>query len=217
MSEIAREKSERVRGIATAALFGAVILLLAFTPIGFIHLGVIKATIVHVPVIIASVVLGPRMGALMGGVFGLTSLINNTMTPALLSFAFSPLIPVPGLDRGSIWALVVCFGPRILVGVFPYYVDRAIAGFRPGNAKIRAASLFSAGVAGAMTNTLLVMHLIYFLFRDAYANATHKGIEAVYGVILGIIASHGIPEALVAGVCTAAVAGALLRLRRSES
>lgn len=71
----------------------------------------IKATILHVPVIIGSILLGPKKGAFLGGIFGLTSLIKNTMMPSALSFAFSPFIPVPGTDRGSLWALVICFVP----------------------------------------------------------------------------------------------------------
>lgn len=204
------QRSDRVRKLAVTALFSAIIFLMAFTPIGFIHLGVIKATIVHVPVIIGSILLGPRIGALLGGVFGLTSFINNTMTPALLSFAFSPLIPVPGLGRGSLWALAVCFVPRVLVGVAPYYVDRAMRSLREDDAKWRCVSLFCGGISGALTNTLLVMHLIFFIFRDSYAEVSKRSVEVVYGFILSIIATHGIPEALVAGFCTTAIVKAVL-------
>ncbi len=209
-------RSEKTREIAITSLFAAIIFLMAFTPIGFIHLGVIKATIVHVPVIIGSIVLGPRIGAVLGTIFGLTSLINNTMTPALLSFVFSPLIPVPGLGRGSIWALVICFVPRILVGVVPYYVDRLLRSFRENDAKWRYVSLFTAGVSGALTNTLLVMHLIYFVFRDTYAEINKLSVEVAYGFILSIIATHGVPEAIVAGFCTAAIAKAVLVFRKKK-
>lgn len=94
-------KTNKIQEFAVTSLFASIIFLMAFTPIGFIQLGVIKATIIHIPVIIGSIVLGPKIGALLGGIFGLTSLINNTVVPALLSFVFSPLIPVPGLGRGS--------------------------------------------------------------------------------------------------------------------
>ena len=74
------------------ALFAAIIILMAFIPfLGYINLVVIKATLIHVPVIIGSIILGPKRGAFLGFVFGCTSLINNTINPSLLSFAFSPL------------------------------------------------------------------------------------------------------------------------------
>ena len=94
-------RSSQVYGLVLLAMFSAIIFLLAFTPIGLIDLPLIKATILHVPVIIGSILLGPKKGAFLGGIFGLTSLIKNTMMPSALSFAFSPFIPVPGTDRGS--------------------------------------------------------------------------------------------------------------------
>lgn len=211
--------SDIIRNFAVTSLFAAVIFLMAFTPIGFINLVVIKGTIVHVPVIIGSILLGPKIGALLGAMFGLTSVINNTMAPALLSFAFSPLIPVPGTGRGSLLALLICFGPRILVGVVPYYVDRLIMlAFGRGDggerkSRMRVPSLFAAGVAGGMTNTLLVMGLIYVVFKDAYAAARGVDPSAVLGMILGVVGMHGIPEAAIAGVITSAVCKAILAYR----
>lgn len=210
------QSSEKVWTIAVTALFGAIIFLMTFTPIGFIHLGVIKATLVHVPVIIGSLILGPRIGAMLGGIFGLASFVSNTVAPTLLSFAFSPLISVPGLGRGSLWALFICFVPRILVGVVPYYADRLISSFRENDAKWRTISLFFAGIAGSITNTLLVMHMIFFVFRDTYAEVTHRSVDVIYGAILGIIATHGIPEALVAGLCAPAIVKAVLSYRAKK-
>jgi uncharacterized membrane protein len=211
----ASKTSERTRDVALTSLFAAVIFLMTFTPIGFINLGFIKATIVHVPVIIGSVILGPRIGALLGVMFGLASLINNTIAPVALSFAFSPLIAVPGAPGGSPLALMICFVPRILVGVAPYYVDRFLTAIAVrGGKNWRLAPPFAAGVAGALTNTLLVMHLIYFIFRGAFANVRSVDPDAVYRLVVGVITINGIPEALVAGLLTSAVARALYAYRR---
>ena len=109
------QQHRQVQSLAVLAMFTAILFLLTFTPIGMIDLPIIKATVLHVPVIIGALLLGPKKGAFLGGMFGLASLLKNTLVPNLSSFAFSPLIPVPGLDRGSPWALVVCFVPRILV------------------------------------------------------------------------------------------------------
>ena len=115
-------RKSRTYPLAICAMLSAIILLLAFTPLGLIDLPLIKATILHVPVIIGAVLLGWRKGTLLGGVFGLASLVKNTIAPSALSFAFSPFIPVPGTDRGSIWALVICLIPRILTGITPALV-----------------------------------------------------------------------------------------------
>lgn len=200
-------RHDKTKRLVLCAMFAAIIFMLAFTPVGFIQLGVIKATIIHVPVIIGSILLGPKIGAGLGFVFGCTSLISNTITPVLSSFAFSPFVPVPGRTTGSFWALAVCFLPRVLVGVVPWYLCSILK--QPvKNEGIRFAV---AGVAGSLTNTLLVMHLIYFLFKDAYASAQGISANAIYAFVCAIIFANGIPEALIAGIITTLVCKGLLK------
>lgn len=57
-----------------------------------------------------------------------------------------------------------------------------------------------AGVAGAMTNTLLVMGSIFVLYKDAYADAIGVAGNAVLGVIIGVISFNGVIEAIVAAI-----------------
>ncbi len=198
---------KKTKKMILTGLFGAIILILNFTPIGYIQLPLIKATIIHVPVIIGSIVLGPGVGASLGFVFGLTSLYNNTFTPTLLSFVFSPAIAVPGIGSGSWTALIVTFLPRILVGIFPYYsyklLDKIMKRKNP------LISLGISGIVGSMTNTIFVMHLIFFLFRGAYGNVYNLTVDAVYKTILAIVFTNGLPEAALAAVITAAVCRSL--------
>ena len=58
-----------------------------------IQLPIIKATITHIPVIIGAILLGPMAGAVLGGVFGLCSLVSNTVAPVAASICFSPFWP----------------------------------------------------------------------------------------------------------------------------
>jgi uncharacterized membrane protein len=46
------------------------------------------------------------------------------------------------------------------------------------------------------------MHIIYFLFRDSYAAARKVASETVYNLVLGVIITNGIPEAILAGILT---------------
>lgn len=203
------------RDLSLMAMFTAIILIMAFTPFGLIDLPLIKATILHVPVIIGCVLLGPKKGAYFGFLFGLTSLVKNTMTPSVLSFAFTPAVPVPGMTRGSVWALVICFVPRILVGVLPWLVYRGAEKLmgRKMNMGMRGIVLAVAGAVGAMTNTILVMGMIWVVFRDAYATVKGIPVKEVLGVVLGIVAANGIPEALVAAVLVPMVTLALMRAK----
>lgn len=199
--------SVKTRNLVMTAVIAAIIILMAFVPyVGYINLVVIKATVIHVPVIIGSVLLGPKKGAFLGFIFGATSLVNNTFNPSLLSFAFSPFY-----SGGNLWSLVICFVPRILVGVVPYFVHRGIMKLAKEKKGAQYIALPAAGVAGAVVNTLLVMNLIYFCFSRTFAAAKNIAVSAVYDVILGIIAANGIPEAIAAALLTLAVGRALLR------
>lgn len=204
-----------VRTMVLTSLFTAIILIMAFTPLGLIDLPLIKATILHVPVIIGGILLGPRAGAFFGLIFALTSLFKNTTAPALLSFAFSPLIPVPGTGQGSLWALVICFVPRILTGVVPWFVFRGLArlmGRFQKEGACRTLALTVAGALGAVVNTALVMGLIGTLLQDGFANAKGIPVSAVSGGIMAIVLANGVPEAIAAAVLTPAVCLPLMKV-----
>lgn len=207
----------KYRDFVLLGLFAAIILIMAFTPLGFIPLPFIKMTIIHIPVILGALLLGPKKGAVLGFLFGLTSLINNTMTPAITSFTFTPFYPMPGTDQGSWISLIVCFVPRILVGIVPYYVYIGLQKLFRAKKEGNIASLAIAGVAGAMTNTIGVMGLIYFLFRDAYAAAKAVDPDMVAGIILGIVGFNGVIEAIGAGILVAAVGKALFQILKKQS
>lgn len=199
----------KTKQLTLTAIFLSIILLFSFTPLGFINLGFIKATLVHIPVIIGAIILGPRIGALLGLSFGVLSMVINTMTPSILSFAFSPFIPVLGTNETSLWAIVIALVPRILTGVVPYYVFKWLQNKKMGT----KSALFIAGVTGSMVNTILVMNLIYFIFQDAYAASKNIVVgEGLYKAVLSVIFINGVPEAIVAGIATSAVAFVLLKV-----
>ena len=205
------DQRNQIKGMTQMAFFAAVIVLMAFVPfLGYIPLGFTRATIIHIPVIIGSLMLGPKKGAALGFVFGLTSFINNTMNPTVTSFVFTPFYTL-GEYSGGIGSLIICFVPRILVGVVPYFVHRGIMKLAKEKKGAQYIALPAAGVAGALVNTLLVMNLIYFCFSRTFAAAKNIAVSAVYDVILGIIAANGIPEAIAAALLTLAVGRALLR------
>ncbi len=199
------------------AMFTAIIIAMAFVPyMGYIPLGFMNATIIHIPVIIGAIVLGPKIGAYLGGIFGLTSMINNTVNPNLTSFVFSPFYSV-GEVHGNLNSVIICIVPRVLIGVVSYYVYKAVSKLIKSKKSGSVTALAVAGVAGSLTNTILVMNGIYFLFGSSYAAAKGIMAEALYGVILGVIGTQGIPEAIVAGVLVAAITRAILKVSNKMS
>ncbi len=117
-------KNEKTYELVLTALFTAIIVIMAFTPLGYIPLVVINATIIHIPVILGALFLGPKKGAFLGFVFGLTSFINNTFKAVTASaFVFSPVLAADVVGISGVFkSLYICFVPRILVGIIPYFV-----------------------------------------------------------------------------------------------
>ncbi len=203
-------KKSKTRELVQVALLVAIIVLMAVTPfLGYIPLGFTKATLIHIPVIIGSIILGPMWGAFLGAVFGLTSLLNATFNPTLTSFVFSPFVTIGGYG-GNAFSLVIAFVPRILIGVVPYYVYKALK----KKSKKEGLPLLCAGVAGSLTNTILVMGMIYIFFGESYAAAQSMSVSALNVAILSVIGINGVPEAIVAGLVTLAVCKALSKVLR---
>lgn len=198
MKNLTADNRQNTRSMVQTAIFGAIIIIMAFTPfLGYIPLGFTRATIIHIPVILASLLLGPKKGAALGFLFGLTSFINNTMNPTITSFVFTPFYNL-GEFEGGFGSVIICFLPRILVGILPYYIYKLIK--KIDKKPVSSWGLIIAGVTGSLVNTLLVMNLIFLFFRKAYAAANGVTVKAVYGFILSIIGMNGVPEAIVAGV-----------------
>mgnify|MGYP003369841559 CR=1 FL=1 len=198
------------RWMVSVALMAAVVVLLANTPLGMIQLPIVKATTVHIPVIIGAILLGPAAGAILGGIFGICSMISNTTAPTLLSFAFSPFLAgdLPGIFK----ALWISIGCRILIGVISGWFWILLQ-------KLKANTLFSlalTGFVGSLANTLLVMGSIYKLLAQQYAQAKDVAVTAVWGLIMGTITASGIPEAIAAAVLVAALGKALLVFIRRQ-
>jgi uncharacterized membrane protein len=182
----------------------AIVILLANTPLGMIQLPIIKATTVHIPVIIGAVVLGPAAGAILGGVFGLCSMISNTTAPTLLSFAFSPFLSSDLL--GVVKALWISIGCRVFIGVVAGWLWIALKKLKVNS----WVALPITGFVGSMTNTILVMGSIYVLLANQYAEAKSVAIDAVWGLIMATVTASGIPEAIAAAILVAALGKALL-------
>ncbi|MEE1315395.1 MAG: ECF transporter S component [Faecalimonas sp.] len=212
-----KNQSTKTIKLVQLALFAALIIIMASTPmLGYIPLGFTRATIIHIPVILGAIVLGPKYGAILGGIFGCTSFLNNTFNPTITSFVFTPFYTL-GDFEGGIGSIIICFVPRILVGVIPYFVYQGMQKAAKNRKGSQVLSLGVAGVSGALTNTLLVMGMILLFFRESYALANNISVNAVFGFVLTIIGMNGVPEAIVAAVLVALIGKILISGRFLKS
>ena len=202
-----KTKKHDTRWMVSVALMAAIVIVLANTPLGMIQLPIIKATTLHIPVIIGAILLGPSAGAILGAVFGVCSLISNTMAPTLLSFAFSPFMSTTGIP-GALKAIWISVGCRILIGVAAGWLWILLSKLKVG----QLIALPIVGFIGSMVNTVAVMGSIYLLFAQEYAQAREVGVTAVWGLIMGTVTASGIPEAIAAAVLVLALGKVLIQV-----
>ena len=186
-------------------LVAAIVIVLANTPLGMIQLPIIKATTVHIPVILGAILLGPGAGAILGAVFGICSLVSNTMAPTLLSFAFSPFLSTTGIP-GALKAIWISVGCRILIGVVAGWLWVLFTKIKLN----QFIALPIVGFVGSMVNTVTVMGSIYFLFAQQYAEAKEVALTAVFGLVMGTVTASGIPEAIAAAILVLALGKVLV-------
>lgn len=200
------------RWSVTVALMMAVVILLANTPLGMIQLPIIKATTVHIPVIIGAIVLGPMAGAILGTTFGVCSLISNTMAPTLLSFAFSPFMSTTGIP-GVLKALWISIGCRMLLGIAAGWFWILLRKLSV-NQNI---GLILTGFLASMFHTIVVMGSIFVLLAGQYATARDVAENMVFGLIMGTVLGSGVPEAIAAAILVFAIGKVLLKVFGSLS
>ena len=181
------------RQLAIVGLLSGVSILLAITPLGFIPVPPISATIMHVPVIIGAILEGPMVGMLIGGIFGFTSFVRSFTTPTPTSFIF--------------WNPIISIGVRILIGFVAAYVYKLLR-----HSKV---SVVVSAVAGSLTNTIGVLGLVYIFYLSRYADVLGISKEAATAGILGIVMTNGVLEAVIASLITLAVVTAVRKTRKS--
>lgn len=180
--------NKKVFKMSFLALMGAILLILMFTPLGYIPVGVLRITTMHIPVILTACILGVKEGMMMGCLFGISSVVINTINPTITSFVFSPFIEVGGI-YGNGYSLLIALVPRILIGL--------VAGFIYKKYQNKLGLSFAAFLA-TLTNTILVLGGIYILFGTSYASSRGIAYELLKNVMLTTVFTNGLLEALVA-------------------
>ncbi len=197
---IMQKRNQNRKQLLTLVQFSILLALEAvvcFTPLGSLQIGsVISATLSHIPVILAAVLLGPLAGSLMGFFFGLFSFIVWTFMPPnpLFAFVFTPFYSA-GDAKGSLWSLVICFLPRILLGLSASLMFRAFQ-----KTKLRGVAGYTlSGVLSTVLHTTLVLGSIYLFFGKPYAAAMGISYSLLLGALATVLGTNGLFEAIIAG------------------
>lgn len=165
-----------LRKMTVIGVLGAISIILGLTPLGFIPIGPTKATIMHIPVIIGSILEGPIVGMNIGLIFGLFSMFQAFTNPTPVSFVF--------------YNPIVALLPRVLMGYLSYYIYKFFESKKSLTIKL-ILNLVLAGFLIYLGNTiygliinsgsifLMFMNLIFLfiiMFLIYYINKLDKGV-----------------------------------------
>lgn len=148
-------KNLSTKQLTLLGLMVAVLLLMAYTPLGYLNIGPLAITFNMIPVAICAIAMGPMGGAIAGAVFGLTSFlqcigVGGISAMGEILFGISPFL-----------AFVQRFVPRCLDGFLLGYIFRTMR--KRTNMSI-ACSV--TGFFAAFLNTVLFMAALIGLFGN---------------------------------------------------
>lgn len=150
------ETHEKTRKLVGMAILIAIIVVLQ-TVAGSIKIGVTSISLVLVPIVVGAILYGPTAGGILGGVFGLITLIAGvTGTDQFTFFLWS---------ASPFWTAVTCLGKAIGCGVAAGWVYRLLQKRRTLACTLSAISapIVNTGIFALIMSTVLRASLQEFL------------------------------------------------------
>lgn len=184
--------------ISRVAIFFAIMLVIHFISSLVFNLWPvpIKPTLVHIPVIVASIMYGPRIGTILGGLMGVISVVTNTVVLLPTSYLFSPFV-----DQGNLASLMIAMVPRLLIGITPYYCYKFIH---------NKFGLVLSGLVGSLTNTVFVLSGIFVFFSTVFGGN-------IKALLATIVSTNAIVEMSISALVTFTLIPTLSKLNRKLS
>lgn len=196
------KKIFNTKQLTMLGLLTAVLLLMAYTPLGYLNIGPLAITLNMIPVALAAITLGPAGGAIMGGVFGLTSFlqcigVGGSSAMGVVLFGINPF-----------FAFLQRFLPRVLDGLLIGCIFKWVR--KISNVQI---SCFITGFCSAFFNTVFFMSALVLLFGNtAYMREMIAG-RNVIAFICAFVGINAVFEMIASTVITGLVGFALFKAK----
>ena len=193
-----QNKKNKTRKLTQMALLTAIILLMAFTPLGYLRTGVVEITFIMIPVVVGAILMGPGAGAILGGVFGLTSFIQCFGMSALGAML---------LQVNWFFTFVVCFVPRVLMGWLAGLIFKALYKVD----KTRLVSFAVASLSGAVLNTIFFVGSLGLLFYNTVLGMASESGISVLAFLLSFVTLNSVLECAACLIVGTAISKALYK------
>lgn len=199
-------KKENINGnvlwLTKLSVLLAIIIVMGFTPIGYLKFGIVEITLITVPVIIGAILLGEKAGAILGLAFGLTSFLQAAFGMS----AFGTVI----MGISPLYCFLTCVPTRVLMGFLTGIIFKALK-------KDNTLTFAVSGLSGSLFNTLFFMTtLILCYWNTDYIRGIAKalGTTNIFSFVVAFVGINGLIEALCCTVLSAALCKALKSINR---
>lgn len=168
---MALKNKEKIYKLTLTAVLTALIFVMAFTPIGYLKVGVVSITFLMIPVVVGAIVGGPLVGAVLGLMFGATSFIQ--------CFGLDPFgTTLFGIN--PVYTAIMCFVPRILMGLFCGLI---YLGFSKAN-YVKAGTAVTSFCGGLINTVLFVGFLLLLFYNTEYIQGFGNSVVAVISALI---------------------------------
>lgn len=187
-------KHQKTLHLTQLALLVALELVVGLTPLGFILIPPVSITLLHIPVIIGAILLGPVDGAVLGLIMGATSIFKaTTAATSPIDIAFSPF-----LSGKPVASLLLALVGRVLLGLCAAWLFRLLS-----KTKLpQALSIAAAAVVSSLVHSCVVLGLLALLFPEL-------GVTLL-AVLAAVLSINTLLEVVVAGVIATGVCKPML-------
>ncbi len=197
---MATKNKDKIYKLTLTAVLTALIFVMAFTPLGYLKIGVVSITFISIPVIIGAVTGGPSVGAILGAMFGVTSFIQCFGMDVFGTTLF-------GIN--PVFTFILCLVPRTLMGLFCGLIYK---GFSSKNHTAVGTGVTS--FCGGFLNTLLFVGFLLILFYNTdYIRSFGNSVIAVISVL---ITTNAIIEWISCTVIGSAISAALTKALKNR-
>lgn len=175
------KRSRRRKNLALAqnAILAAIIVLMAFTPIGYLQIGIVKMTFIMVPVAVGAITLGEKSGAFLGLVFGITSFIQCFGLDA-----FGTTL----MNINPIYTFIMCMVPRVAMGYLCGVIYKLVA------RKKKKPALVIASLMAPVLNTVMFMTLLMVFFGSSDYISDIRGGADLWSFLIAFVGLNGVME-----------------------
>lgn len=194
MSKVKKTRRQKTAALAVNAMLTAIILVMAFTPLGYLTVGPVKMTLIIIPVAVGAITMGPVTGAFLGLVFGITSFVQ--------CFGLDPF-GTALMSINPIYTVIMCIVPRVLMGYLCGLIFKGISRLS------KSVAYIAASLSGAILNTVFFMSMLILFFGKSEYIMSFRGSLNIFAFLIAFVGINGLCEIIASAVIGAPVSAGL--------